>query len=181
MATFIREDREELAKKLVKIPSKLVQKAKEVNATVGEKYPTAQGSKRMKKIALGADEKEYNKKKGEDIVNKDGSVYMRGSAIKKADHELRHTSNDPNDLNLVANGGFDFKKFYSDTLDRLRNSVKEPDVVKQVEPTKPNSIKPPKVNADLSKQLKPSKEGIHIKENKKTIKLTEDQLKILKR
>ena len=173
MATFIREDSEQVTSKFVEVPKELVNKAKVVYNTIGKKYPTAQGSKRIKKIATSDEKETYNQKKGEgDVVHDDGKIFMRGSAIKRADHDLRHLPNDPNSLGLAANGGFDFKKFYNDTLKRLRTSIKQNPMVKQVmpqkQPTKVSQVSP-------TTAVKPN--DVSVTEEKKIIIVNEEQVK----
>ena len=164
MATFLYEDSKELADKLIELPSNLIDKARETYATIGTEYPTAKGSKRIKKIVKKAEGEDYNKKKGEDVVHTDdGKVFMKGSAIKKADHEMRHTPEDKNNIDFMANGGFDFKRFYHDALSSIRNSVKKPQIVKQVNSVKPKGMVNP---VNVPKPSNPT-----VDENKKTIKV----------
>lgn len=177
MPIFLKEDSEKVTNKLVEIPKELVQKAKNVHANIGEKYPTAKGAKRIKKIATsGEDGKTYNKKKGEgEIVKGGGKIFMKASAIKKADHELRHTSNNPNNLNLISNGGYDFKNFYHDALRKVRTSVKEPEIVKKVKPNVKKDTSPKK---DPMKPINLGKVEIKL-ENKKKVYVNEKHLLLL--
>lgn len=174
MPIFIKEESEQVANKMVEIPKEMVKKAKIVYNNIGERYPN--DTKRIKKIAFSTEDGgEYNKKKGEgEIVNDNGKIFMKGSAIKKATQDLK--SKNPNAKKIICNGGDEFKNFYKDKLNQIRRSVKEPEIVKQVKDCNKSATK---ISSNPTKPIEIGDMTVNVHESKK-IYITETQLCTLK-
>lgn len=165
MMIFLREDKKEFLKKEIPIPDDLNAKAQQIDATLGKQYPTLDGAKRIKKIANNG---EYNKRSA------DGKNSMSMGEIKRAKHDMSKLN--PKSVEYALNGGDEMKQFYDSVLHSTRNAVKENPIVKAVKPNskdlKPaeQNIKPIEIN-DLQLQA----------EGRKTIRLKESQLLLLKK
>lgn len=170
---FLREENQALAKKEIKVPDKLVDLAKEINASIGAEYPRKEGAKRIKKIALGNGYTKQNKANDD----RDG-VYLSFAEVKRADHEMRHEN--PKSVEYMLNGGDEYKNLYSHALDIMRNSVKENPIVKAVKPNRAALKK----SLNAAKPMEINKLKIHLEGKEapcKSVIISESQLEILKK
>ena len=136
MALFINEDGKQLTKKQIIVPDKLVKKLK-FNKSIFGKYKDTKGFKRVSAIV----DDDYNKRsdKKDRVHTKDKTISF--SDLKRIDHDMRHMSPNPNNLEYVLQGGEEMKNWSHDTLKSLRTSVKKVNAVPEVPKIDKNPFK----------------------------------------
>lgn len=177
MALFINEDGKQLTKKQIIVPDKLVKKLK-FNKSIFGKYKDTKGFKRVSAIV----DDDYNKRsdKKDRVHTKDKTISF--SDLKRIDHDMRHMSPNPNNLEYVLQGGEEMKNWSHDALKSLRTSVKKVNAVPEVPkidknpfknqtPQKVQNIKMGNANVTISESNK---------KNKNTVIISESHLKLLK-
>jgi hypothetical protein len=156
------EEGKKLGKKQVIVPKKLVNKLKN-NLNLFGKYKKTDGFKRASSIVDDDYNKRSNKK---DKIHTDDKT-ISFSDLKRIDHDMRHINQNPHNLEYILQGGEDMKNWSHDTLRKLRTSVKKVDGVPPV----------PKLE---TKPTKPEDVQKSVKMGNATVRLTEEQLLVLK-
>lgn len=163
MALIFEDESKTIGKKQFVVPDKIVDKLK-LNRNLFDKYKTSKGFKRINAII----DDDYNKRSNKKDKIHNGDKTISGSDLKKLNQEKDsgEISNNPNDINNVLTGPlFPWAK---DQLNQARTAVEK---VKAVPPV-PKLEKNPEKIADVNKPLKIGNA---------TVRITEDQLLILKK
>lgn len=170
MPIFLKEN-EKLNDNMYEVPEKLGQHLKQTLSQMDD-YTETKGYKRLNSLV----NPQYNKRSNKEDRFKDGK-HISYSDMKRIDHDFRHMSKNPKNINRVLNGGDEMANFVRDTLRKERTKVKPTPLQKQVEDNnKPNTLKPP------TKELKPVKIGnleANVHESIKKVYVSENQLKLL--
>lgn len=169
MPIFIKEN-QELKNNMYEIPDKLEKHLKQTLSKF-KNYTQNKGYKRLNSLV----NPEYNKRSNKEDQFKDGKHIPYGE-VKKIDHEFRHMSKNPNNLQRILNGGDEMANFAKDTLNKERTKVKPTDIVPQVSDNNNSQIKP---NLKPMKPIKLGNVKATVHENKK-IYIKENQINILK-
>lgn len=124
------------------------------------------------KKALHLCDPSYNdRSKSSKTQGKKGVPY---SSLKKIKHNFQYT--DPRSLEYTLMGGEEMKNWVNDTLNRERTKV-QPELQRKKSESLKNSSKPAKLT---TKPLKSGDVEVNLKEDKKTIYLTEEQIAKIK-
>lgn len=170
MPLIFEDESKKLGKKQVIVPDKLVNKIKS-NLNVFGQYKGTKGFKRANSIV----DDDYNKRSNKKDKIHNGAKTISFSDLKRINHDLKHNNQNPNDLENILLGASDkfgdksinMRTWAKDTLRKLRTSVKQVDAV----PPVPKLEKEPSKPEDVQKD---------IKMGNATIRLTENQLLLLK-
>jgi hypothetical protein len=168
MPIFINEN-QELKNNMYKIPKKLGKHLKQTLARY-KNYTQNKGYKRLNSLV----NPEYNKRSDKADNFKDGK-HISFSDLKRIDHDFRHMSKNPKDMNRILNGGDEMAHFAKETLNKERTKVEPVLKQKKVETRNKNEVKP------TIKPMKPIKLGnieANVHESKK-IYIHENQLNLL--
>lgn len=168
MPIFIKEN-QELKDNMYKIPNKLQQYLYNL-LSIYKDYTTNKGYKRLKSLVYP----EYNKRSNKADQYKDGK-HISFSDTKRIDHDFRHMTKNPKDLNRILNGGEKMAHFVKDTLNKERTKVKPIDSVPEVNDNNKNQLKP---NIKPMKPIKLGNVSANVHESKK-IYINENQLNLL--
>jgi hypothetical protein len=163
MALIFEDESKTIGKKQFVVPDKIVDKLK-LNRNLFDKYKTSKGFKRINAII----DDDYNKRSSKKDKIHNGDKTISGPELKKLNQEKDsgEISSNPNDINNVLTGPlFPWAK---DQLIAARTAVEK---VKAVPPV-PKLEKHPEKVADVNKPLKMGNA---------TVRITEDQLLILKK
>lgn len=157
MPLIINEDEgKKLGKKQVIVPDKLVNKLK-LNKNLFGKYKKTKGFKRISAIVDDDYNKRSNKK---DRIHNDNKTISFGD-LKRIDHDMRHMSPNPHNLEYVLPGGDDMKNWAHDTLGKMRTAVKQVKAVPPVPKLEKNPLKTP----DAQKDIKVGNASVRLTEN----------------
>ena len=167
MPLIIEDEGKLLGKKQAKVPDKLVNKIKQ-NLNLFGQYKKSKGFKRASSIV----DDDYNKRSNKKDKIHNGDKTLSFSDIKKIDHEYKNMSVNDDDVNAknlgyILPGGNDMKNWAHDTLRKMRTAVKKVDGVPPV----------PKLE---TKPTKPEDVQKSVKMGNATVRLTEEQLLVLK-
>jgi hypothetical protein len=135
-------------------------------------YKQSKGYKRLNSLVNPSYNKRSNK---EDSLNSNDK-HISFADLKRIDFDLRHMSQDPNDIERIMNGGDEMARFVKDTLDKERTKV-EP-ILKQekVKTRNKNKMKP---SLATPSQIKVGNITAQVHESNKHIYITEEQLNLL--
>lgn len=168
MPIFIKEN-QELKDNMYEIPDKLQKHLKRTLSKYKD-YTTNKGYKRLNSLV----NPEYNKRSNKADQFKDGK-HITFTDMKRIDHDFRHMSKNPKDLNRILNGGEKMAHFVKDTLNKERTKVKPVDAVPQVTDNNKNQLKP---NVSPMKPIKLGNIKANVHESKK-IYINKNQLNLL--
>ena len=168
MPIFIKEN-QELKDNMYEIPDKLQKHLKQTLSKYKD-YTTNKGYKRLNSLV----NPEYNKRSNKADQFKDGK-HITFTDMKRIDHDFRHMSKNPKDLNRILNGGDKMAHFVKDTLNKERTKVKPVDVVPQITDNNKSQLKP---NVSPMKPIKLGYIEANVHEVKK-IYINENQLNLL--
>lgn len=169
MPIFIQEN-QALKDNMYEIPDELSKHLKQTLSKYGD-YTQNKGYKRLNSLV----NPEYNKRSDKADQFKDGK-HISFSDMKRIDHDFRHMSKNPKDLNRILNGGDEMAHFAKETLNKERTKVKPVDTIPQVNDNNKNQLKP------SNSPMKPISLGsidAKVHESKK-IYIKENHLNILK-
>ena len=93
--------------------------------------PVYNTSRYLKRCLNSLVNPEYNKRSNKADQFKDGK-HITFTDMKRIDHDFRHMSKNPKDLNRILNGGDKMAHFVKDTLNKERTKVKPVNVVPQI-------------------------------------------------
>ena len=110
MAIFIKEN-DALNHNSYEIPKNLSNHLKKTLIQFGN-YSNSKGYKRLNSLVNPNYNNRSNSRKTKNVISY--------SDLKRIDHDLRHMSQNPNNLERVLNGGDKLAKFAKDTLNRER-------------------------------------------------------------
>lgn len=161
MATFLPEENQSLKGKSFEMP-KYLKKHLNQYSDIKQQYSDSPGFKKLQHLI----DPSYNdRSKGKKTQGQKGVPYGSLKRLKNA-----FDYSEPNGIEYNLMGGEEMRNWVNDTLNRERTKVKP--VLPQ---SNNNKTKPSKPSVNQVKEPKPS-----VKENKKTIKLTEKQIFNLK-
>lgn len=175
MPLFLKEN-QELQDNMYDIPKELEDHLKDTLSQYKEYGTTAAGtmSKGFKRLQSLVDPN-YNKQ--DDNTSKDGHRQISYSDMKRIDHDFRHMSKNPHDLQRVLNGGDEMASWVKNTLNRDRTKVEPVLKQKKVETRNKNAVKP---TVAPMKPIEVGNISANVHEGKKIIYISEEQLNILK-
>lgn len=156
MPIILEDEGKILNKKQVIVPDKLVDKLI-ANKNLFSKYKDTKGFKRVSAIV----DDDYNKRsnKKDKIHTDDKTVSF--SDLKRIDHDMKHMSPNPHNLEYVLQGGEDMKNWSHDTLRKMRTAVKKVDAVPPAQKLEKEPAKP----SDASKDLKMGNATVRLTES----------------
>ncbi|MBR6515749.1 MAG: hypothetical protein IKT40_02720 [Bacilli bacterium] len=186
MPIFLKEANQELKDNMYEIPKELHKHLVDTLQQYGKGNELNKGYKRLNALVNPSYNKRSNK---EETQFKDGK-HISHTDMEQIDHDFRHMSSNPNNIQRVLNGGDEMAMFVRNTLNRERTKVEPVAKQKKVETrnknaTKPNAnpMKPISVGNVTASVHESSKALSQISEDikrTKKIHLTENQLNILK-
>lgn len=165
MPIFIKEN-QALNNNMYEIPDNLESHLKDTLAKYGS-YSNLKGYKRLNSLV----NPNYNKRSNKEDSFHDGK-HISFSDMKRIDHDFRHMSKNPNNIERKLNGGDEMAHFVKSTLDRERTKVSPVLKQKKVETRNKNAVKP------TVKPTQPVKSE-NVSESIKIIYINENQINIL--
>ena len=169
MPIFINEN-QALKNNMYKIPDELAKRLKQILSKYGN-YTKNKGYKRLNSLVYP----EYNKRSDKADQFKDGK-HISFSDMKRIDHDFRHMSKNPKDLNRILNGGDEMAHFAKETLNKERTKVKPVEIIPQVNDNNKSQLKP---SVSPMKPISLGNIDVNVHESKK-IYIKENHLNILK-
>lgn len=169
MPIFINEN-QALKNNMYEIPDELAKHLKQTLSKYGN-YTKNKGYKRLNSLV----NPEYNKRSDKADQFKDGK-HISFSDMKRIDHDFRHMSKNPKDLNRILNGGDEMAHFAKETLNKERTKVKPVEIIPQVNDNNKSQLKP---SVSPMKPISLGNIDVNVRESKK-IYIKENHLNILK-
>lgn len=151
MPIFIKENNE-LNKKSYKIPKNLQRHLQDTLAKYGQ-YKKSDGYKRLNSLVNPSYNKRNNKQNN-------GDREISYTDLKRIDFDMRHMSQNPNNLTRILNGGDEMANFVRNTLNHERNKV-EPTLKKEKVKTRNKNTTKPTVAPTKTINLGNNKIRIH--------------------
>lgn len=162
----------ELKDNMYEIPDN-IEKHLENTLSNYSQYRTSKGYKRLNSLV----NPEYNKRSDKEDIFSTGK-HISFSDLKRINHDFKHMSQNPNDLERTLNGGEEMANFVKNTLTRERNKVAKTLKQKKTQTRQKKAatpiLKPTEpVKSKISEQIK----KIYINENQIFIYLNNNKNK----
>lgn len=143
MPIILEDESGKLSGRRVIVPKEVSDAIQKQLNLYGNKVKASKGYKRAKTLTSD----EYNNRSRNGVSStEDGRKIVSFSDLKRIDHEMRHMSQNPNNLQYAIQGGDVTRNWVDSELGRLRGSVKDVGEVKPVPKLEKNKIIPNKPN-----------------------------------
>lgn len=138
MPIILKEANQFLKDNMYEIPKELHKHLVQTLQQYGDGNEENKGYKRLNALV----NPKYNKRSDkEDTQFKDGK-HISHTDMEQIDHDFRHMSNNPNNIQRILNGGDEMAMFVKNTLNRERTKVEPVAKQKKVETRNKNATKP---------------------------------------
>ncbi len=138
MPIFLKEANQELKDNMYEIPKELHKHLVSTLKQYGDGNEQSKGYKRLNALINPKYNKRSNK---EESQFKDGK-HISHTDMEQIDHDFRHMSSNPNNIQRILNGGDEMAMWVKNELNRERTKVEPISKQKKVETRNKNSIKP---------------------------------------